>query len=137
MAERTELRTWSFVSLLIGGILIAVGGLVGSLTMGPGGWMGRMSMRGPMSGYVDDAWLNGMAWWMGGVGLVTGALVLIAAYHVHHRREAGGWSVVAIVAGTLSLFAMGGYLVGAIAAIVGGALAIADSQQQAPRVGGA
>lgn len=131
MAERTELRTWSFLALLVGGILILVGGLMGSLMMGASGWMGMM----PMSVYMDDPWISTMAWWMGLVGAIAGGLVLFAASEVRRDRNARAWGAVAIVAGALSLFAMGGFMVGAIAAITGGALALVDEQEK-PSLGG-
>lgn len=137
MAERTEIRAWSFLSLLIGGILIVVGGLMGSLMMGTYGWRGMAPFGSMMEPYVGDAWLVGMSWWMGGVGLVTGGFVLVAAYQVYRVRGIAFWSTIAIVAGALSLFAMGGYVLGAIAAIAGGALGLLDKEQDSPRARGA
>lgn len=131
-----DLRTWSFLSLLVGGILIAVGGLMGALMMGYGP-LGVMPMGAMMGGYVDEGWAAQMAWWMGLVGLATGAFVLLAAYNVRQGRSTAAWSVVAIVAGALSLFAMGGYVVGAVAAIAGGALGLLGTQKDAARSGGA
>lgn len=136
MATRTEFQTWGFLGLLVGGILIVVGGVMGAFMMGAWGWTGMMPMAGMMDAYVGEGWSTMMAWWMGAIGLVAGGLVLISAYQVYHQREVGLWSVVGIAAGALSLFAMGGYVLGAAAAIAGGALALVDNQQ-APRVGGA
>lgn len=135
MSESTELRMWSFVSLLVGGILIVVGGLMGAVMMGAYGWSGMMG--GMMGAYMSDAWVANMSWWMGGIGLVTGALVLVASGQVLRGREVALWGVVAIAAGALSLFAMGGYLLGAIGAIAGGALALVDQQQNTQRARGA
>lgn len=137
MSTNSELRTWSFLSLLVGGILILVGGLMGSLMMGATGWMGMAPMNGVMDAYMDDAWLANMGWWMGGVSLVSGGVVLFAASRIYRERSVSLWSVLAIVAGALSLFAMGGFVLGAVAAIAGGALALIDDRQKAPRVGGA
>lgn len=65
------------------------------------------------------------SWWMLGISLVSGALVLVASSRVRldfaSRRQAG---ILGIVGGALSLLAMGGWLIGAVAAIVGGALAL-------------
>lgn len=134
MDNDTTLRTWSFVSLLVGSLLILVGSLAGALMMGVwGGWMPMAGMMGEyMSNYVGTGWATNMAWWMGAWGLLTGGLVLAAAVHVRAARETQTWAIIAIVAGVLSLFAMGGYVVGAIAAIVGGALALQPIQQSAP-----
>lgn len=139
MSERSDLRTWSFLALLIGGVLILAGAFMGSSMMGSWGGMGMGmgSMGSMMNAYAPAGWGSMMAWWMVLVGLVTGGLVLLAAYHVYREREVAIWSVVAIVAGALSLFAMGGWILGAVLAIVGGALALVDKQQDAPRPGGA
>lgn len=136
MADRTELRTWSFLALVVGGVLILVAGLMGMLMMGAWGGMGMGSMSSMMNAYMPAGWAA-MTWWMGGIGLVTGGLVLVSAYHVYREREVGLWSVVAIVAGALSLLAMGGWIVGAASAITGGALALANRSQKDPRAGGA
>lgn len=135
MTDRSEVRTWSFLALLVGGVLIVVGGAMGALMMGAWGWTGTMA--GMMDAYGAPRWGAWMAWWMGGVGILTGGVVLAAAYHVHRARGVAPWGVAAIVAGALSLFARGGYVLGAVAAIAGGALALVDQQGQAPRAGGA
>ena len=136
MSEDTSVNTWSFVSLLVGSILILFGSIAGALMMGVWGAWGMMPMAGMMgeymSNYVGDGWTSTMAWWMAAWGIVTGGLVLAAALHVRSGREAQTWAVIAIVAGVLSLFAMGGYVVGAIAAIVGGALALQPVRRSAP-----
>lgn len=123
MAE--DMRTWSFISLLIGGILILSGGLMGATMMGWGGW-GMMDM---MDGGTPIGWVSTMAWWMGIIGVVTGAAALVAAAMVYRGQDLATWGIVGIVAGALSLLAMGGYVIGAIAAIAGGALALVDAQR--------
>jgi hypothetical protein len=137
MSERSDVRTWSFLCLLIGGILILVGGLMGAFMMGTWGWTGMMSMSGMMDAYTGTGWSTTMAWWMGIIGFASGSLVITSAYQVYRQQETVRWGVIAIVAGALSLFAMGGYVIGAIAAIAGGALALIDKQQESPRAGGA
>lgn len=122
---------WSFVSLLVGGILILVGGLGMTMMMGGFGfWMPMSSMMGAY-GYTP-AW-GSWSWWMLGISLVSGALVLVAASRVRldaaSRRQGG---VLGIVGGALSLLAMGGWLIGAVAAIVGGALALASPPASRP-----
>lgn len=125
MTNERELRSWSFVSLLVGGVLIVVGGLMGATMMGSG-WM---PMAGMMGSAMGDAWLADMAWWMGGVGVASGAVVLLAASRVYRARDMASWGVVAIVAGAFSLFAMGGFVLGAFAAIAGGALALVGERR--------
>lgn len=56
---------------------------------------------------------------------------------MYYERDGALSGVVAIVAGALSLFAMGGFVIGAITSIAGGALALVDRQQHAPGAPGA
>lgn len=135
MADNTEFRAWCFLSLLVGGILIVVGGLMGTFRMGLYGWSGMGAMSDMMGDYVGDGSLSIMTWWSGGVGVVTGAFVLFSAAQIYRERDVSLWAVVAIVAGALSLVAMGGFVIGAVAAIAGGALALVDRQRSVPRGG--
>lgn len=134
MAETSDLHTSSFVALIVGGILILVGALMSVFMMGSWGAWPWMSMSGMMGGYMTnyggDGW-TGMAWWMGAWGAITGSLVLLAATRIRAERDTLTWGIIAIVAGALSLFAMGGFVVGAIAAIVGGALALMQPRSPA------
>lgn len=92
--------------------------------MGPGGaWRGGMG--GMMAPYAQDgsAILGG---WVLVARVATGAAVLLAAFRVRAGRDAAASGGIAIVAGALSLLAMGGFFVGALTAIAGGAVAIAS-----------
>lgn len=122
-----RLADWAFTAGVVGGALIVVGALVGPammvLMMG-GGSFPQPMMRG-MGGATGD-WIPSAALAMGAWGLIMGGLVLVAALRVRARPdEALPWGVIMIVAGSLSLLAMGGFLVGAVAAVAGGALAVA------------
>lgn len=118
---------WTSASLLAGGVLILVGGLAGGMMMGAWGGMG--AMMGGYASYMTTTWLGGMAWWMGVIGVLTGGLVLYAAYRSRvtpHDRALVG--TLGIVGGALSFLAMGGWVLGGVLAIVGGALALAGSR---------
>lgn len=123
----SDTRAWSFALLLAGGVLILLGGATSGWMMGAGWHMGWM-----MGGYVPSVPL-GFAWWTLAWGLATGAAVLVAAVRVRDARDTTTWGIVAVVAGALSLLAMGGWLLGALASIVGGALAIGGSPTTGPR----
>lgn len=124
---------WAYASMLAGGVLIVVGGLAGALMMAT--W-GAMMPFGMMGGYglstaMAGTWIAGMAWWMGVVGVLAGGMVLYGAYRLRrHPADTVTAGMLAIVGGAASTLAMGGWLVGAILAIVGGALAIAESGKQ-------
>lgn len=140
MASQSDLLQWSFLSLLVGGALIVAGGVMGAgmavwMGMGDGRWMG--GMMGPGYG-VDGMFFSIMMAAMAAWALLTGALVLVAAWRLRvEPARAGFWGVVALVAGALSLLGMGGWMIGSVAALVGGGLALAsrDAGRAAPAVG--
>lgn len=122
----SSLRTWAVVGLLVGGILVLTGAFLSVVVMGSVGWSGMMG--GMMGGAYSPAggW-SAWTWWIGGVGVVTGALLLLAAQRVNRGGDAKVWGVVGIAAGAVSLTAMGGFMLGALAGIVGGALAVSSA----------
>jgi len=118
---------WSFVSLLVGGVLILVGGIGMPLMMGGFGFGTPMSSM--MGGYGYAPGWGAWAWWMITISLVSGAVVLVAASRVrldHRSRRMGG--ILGIVGGAVSLLAMGGWIIGAVASIIGGALALTSER---------
>lgn len=126
MSGTDQTKTWAFASLLTGGILLVAGALAAALMFGTPGWHGATPMGGMMNG--GSMWRQGVAWWMSGVGLVAGALVLAAATQLRRAHKSAEWSIVAIVAGALSLFMMGGFVVGALAAVIGGVLGLVGTR---------
>lgn len=120
--DRPLLQYWSFVTALIGGILILVGGVFMALMMAMMGstmwWMmGSPPAPGPWG------WTGMMAFlllW----SVITGVLVLVGAVQVRSAKSPLAWGVALVVLGALSLPAMGGFFVGAIAAIASGVMAI-------------
>ena len=62
---------------------------------------------------------------MSAVGVVSGAIVLIGALMMYYKpSESYKWGVIVLVFSIISLFGMGGFLIGAVLGIVGGILAI-------------
>lgn len=119
------MRRWAFACLLAGGLLIVVGGVGAALMAATFG----DAMDGMMQGWVAPGWFAGMAWWLGLVGLATGATVLFAAYRLWRRPDdAATVGLLGIAGGALSLLAMGGWIVGAVLAILGGAMALAGEK---------
>jgi len=108
----------AFILSLIGGAFILVSGFVLSLWSLYGG-----------------PWFNGM---MGGfgfpynlmvgfelVGLVSGALVVLGAIMMRvHPAEHVAWGVIVLVFSITSFLGMGGFMIGALLGIAGGALAL-------------
>ncbi|HLE97065.1 MAG TPA: hypothetical protein VI997_06810 [Candidatus Thermoplasmatota archaeon] len=134
MSDRPETEMWAFVATLVGGVLIVMAALMGAFMMSfVGPFSGGMVWM--MGGYAPSpGWLLGMGAWMVLWGVATGAVVIAGAVRI---RAGGpdtlGWGVAVVVAACLSLFAMGGFLFGAVLAVVGGVVAIAAaSSSRAP-----
>lgn len=114
----------AFVVSLVAGVLILVGGLFGVVGwMAWGGmWGGGWGMMGPMM----------MGWWMpmwlstfSVLGLVSGIVIVASALMLQNRpSEAKTWGTLILVFSVVSLFGMGGFIIGAILGIVGGILAL-------------
>jgi len=116
---------------LVGGILILFGGAIMSMMliygggifgmMGGfggmmGGYMGMMGSLGVPFGFMAGLWL---------VGFVSGILVIIGAAMLSSRpAEHEAWGVIILVFSAISFLGMGGFLIGAILGIIGGAFAI-------------
>lgn len=70
----------------------------------------------------------GPMWIFGGLtvfGLVSGVIVLVGAILLKSRpKECNTWGVLILVFSILSFFGMGGFFIGAIIGIIGGAMAL-------------
>ena len=122
----------SYILSLIGGLIVllysivtfAWFGLSGQSWGGFGGFMGGM-----MDGYHN---------FMGGyggsyefmaiislVGLVCGVIIVIAAAMLRaHPQEHTMWGTIILIFSVISLIGMGGFFIGAVLGIIGGAFAI-------------
>ena len=122
----------SFILSLIGGLIVLLYslfslvtfGLYGPYWNGIGGWMGGM-----MGGFHDFMGIYGGSYEFFAVltiiGLVCGILIVACAAMLRARpQEHGMWGTVIIVFSAISFVGMGGFFIGAVLGIVGGALAI-------------
>ena len=58
-------------------------------------------------------------------GIVCGAVILFGAMMMHYRPAEGRiWGILVLIMSAISLFGMGGFWIGAILGIIGGALAL-------------
>lgn len=122
----------AFALSLIGGILMLVGGGLSSMWFmsgapSSGGMMGGFG--GMMGGYggmmggfgVPFGFMSGLSL----LGLVSGVLVIIGALMLNTRpAEHTTWGTIILIFSIISLLGMGGFFIGAILGIVGGALAL-------------
>jgi hypothetical protein len=105
----------AFALSLVGGVLILVGGLLGLLM-----WLGW-----PMWG-----WMPGFLLAFSAVSLVSGGAIVTAAYMLYNKpSQAQTWGTVVLVFAVVSLLSAGGFIVGALLAIVGGLLALTWRRQ--------
>ena len=119
IARRLDLGQWAFYAGLAGGVLILVAGFVAALFV-----TAADALDQP---FLDATWQDAML--IGIWGLVTGAAVVLGALRVRERPDASGIpGLVMIAAGVLSFFALGGFFVGGLAAILAGVMAVASSR---------
>ena len=121
----------AFILSLIGGVLIFMGGVVSSLWFMSGGYnsWGMMGGGGMMGGYQGMMGNWGVPFgFMGGlslIGLVAGILVIVGALMLNARpAEHTAWGVVILVFSIVSFLGMGGFFIGALLGIAGGALTL-------------
>ncbi|MBM4400670.1 MAG: hypothetical protein FJ045_01840 [Crenarchaeota archaeon] len=122
MSTQARPSTASTLSL-IGGIFIVLGSLVSVLVSffwGPWGW----GMMGPwMMGVYGFGY--GFAWVFSLVGLVAGLIVITGAIMLQTRpAEHMFWGTLVLIFSIVSFVGMGGFMIGALLGIAGGALAL-------------
>jgi len=115
---------------LVSGLSLAGGAMIvlGAITS----WTFQAAFfpyRGGMMGGYEWMMGPGFASMMIGLsitGIISGALVILGAIMMSNRpSESSKWGVLVLVFSLVSLFGMGGFLIGAILGIIGGVLAIA------------
>jgi hypothetical protein len=139
--ESNRAFTIPFVLSLIGGIIVLLFSLVYSVWFssaapnwgGFGGWMG--GMMGNYHGFMGN--YAGSTGFMAGVsivGLVSGMIMIISAVMLRvHPGEHLIWGTVIIVFSATSFLGMGGFFIGAILGIIGGALALSFKPEPTKR----
>ena len=120
--------TLAAIISLIGGILMILSGAIFSMFGLTGfGMMG--GYRGMMGGYWgmmgDFGFPFGFTMVFSLIGLVSGVLVIIGALMLYTRPlEHTVWGIIVLVFSIISFLGMGGFFVGAILGIIGGAFAL-------------
>ena len=124
--------TTSYILSLIGGLIVllyslwslVISALYGPYWEGIGGWMGGMmgsynNFMGMYSGSTEFLAITSIVGLVSGVIMVVGAAMLRA-----HPQEHAMWGTVIIIFSALSFVGMGGFFIGALLGIIGGAFAI-------------
>ena len=119
----------------IAGLLILLGG-IGSLMMI--GWFNSYNaywpmMRGMMGNWSPYGVPQMMSWWwIGSMSLVSvaiGAIILGSAYMLYRQpNNAKQWGLFILAGSILGLLWLGGFAIGSILGIIGGALAISKGK---------
>ncbi len=121
-----SLRITSFILSLLGGIIIIVGSLISTLLSIFGSPYGTYYGMGP--GMMGGYWFGyGSGWYsvLSSISLVFGIIVLIGAILLNARpAEHITWGILILVFSIASFIGMGGYFIGAILGIAGGAIAL-------------
>ncbi len=120
----------AFVLSLMGGILILMSGFVSSVWF----MMGGSNFWGMMGGGMMDGWGRmmggygfpfGFMGWFSIVTLVAGILVIIGAIMLNARPvEHLTWGIIILIFSIVSFIGMGGFVLGGLLGIAGGALAL-------------
>jgi hypothetical protein len=112
----------AFVFSLIGGILIVLGGFVSFFWASQGDWWYGMMGHWMMG---DFGYESGMMFGFSLMALVSGILVIVGAIMLNARpQERVAWGIIVLIFSIVSLMGMGGFFIGALLGIVGGALAL-------------
>ncbi len=117
----------AFVLSLIGGVVIVVGSVVEALFLAFVNYSGTYYGMGPgmMSGFGFYGWGAGLMTVLSLIALVFGIIVLIGAIMLNMQpTQNATWGVIVLVFSIASFIGMGGYMIGAVLGIAGGAVAL-------------
>jgi uncharacterized membrane protein YhaH (DUF805 family) len=117
----------AFILSLIGGIVIVVGSTIEALFLAFASYNGTYYGMGPgmMSGYGFYGYGAGWMTMLSLIALVFGIIVLIGAIMLNARPvENITWGIIILVFSIASFIGMGGYFIGAVLGIAGGAIAL-------------
>jgi hypothetical protein len=131
MMSYRERPTVAVILLIIGGALMLLGGSMAFMILtyhdeGSGMMNGFGGMMGGYRNMMDDlGFPYGLMSGLMLVGLVSGVLVIIGAVMIDiHPSQSRTWGIIVLVFSIVSFLGMGGFLIGAVLGIVGGALAL-------------
>jgi hypothetical protein len=123
-----SMRTTAFILSLIGGIIIVAGSAIVAFLSAFGSPYGTYYGMGPgMMGSFGFDYMYSSGWMLGfsAVALVCGILVVIGAIMLNaHPEEHTTWGIIVLIFSVVSFIGMGGYFIGAILGIAGGAIAL-------------
>lgn len=129
-ADRAQMREWAFIGGMVGAVLILVGAFAVALFVTV---MNLVDASDPDVWFLDEANFPGAPLAVALVGMLTGGLVLVGALRLKDGQDPSAIPGGAMLfGGILSFFALGGFLVGGLTAIVAGVMAISGARTVLP-----
>jgi len=120
--SQNEKPTAAFVLSLIAGIFILINGVLLGALIGLVGLIGGATGVYPFAALIPLALLSVFM----AVGVIFGVLVLLGAFMVYRNpAQKTAWGVIILVFSILSIAIGGGFIIGFILGIIGGALTLA------------
>lgn len=143
-SDKIEYTRWAFYGGLVGAVLILIAAFITALlltamaTFGGGLPAWAWGFDADNNGVRDNGFPE-VPILIGVWGLLTGGAVILAALRAKERPERAALpGLLMMTAGILSFFALGGFFLGGLLAIVAGVLAVAGSRTlwtaRAPRL---
>lgn len=126
MSSQT-LHTTAFILSLIGGLIIVIGSAIEEILLVFGSYNGTYYGMGPgmMSEYGFYGYGSGMMTGLSLIAIIFGVIVLIGAIMLNFRpTEHITWGIIILIFSVASFIGMGGYFIGAILGLAGGAIAL-------------
>jgi CDP-diglyceride synthetase len=128
--ESNQLPVTSYILSLIGGIIVLLTGIIGLLWFGAGGpgWGGfggwMSGMMGRSHGFTGGGEF-GFFSILSIMGLFSGIVIIVGAVMLRARpQDHLTWGILILIFAIVSFADMGGYFIGAVLGIIGGAFAI-------------
>ena len=123
------MTTTAFVLSLIGGIIIVLNSILTIFWSTNGGpWYG--GMMGSWMGGFGYGYNYGLTFAFSVAALISGIIVMVGAVMLNARpAEHMAWGAIVLIFSAVSFLGMGGFFIGAILGIAGGAIALSFRAQ--------
>ena len=123
------MTTTAFVLSLIGGIIIVLSSILTIFWSTNGGpWYG--GMMGSWMGGFGYGYNYGLTFAFSVAALISGIIVMVGAVMLNARpAEHMAWGAIVLIFSVVSFLGMGGFFIGAILGIAGGAIALSFRAQ--------
>jgi hypothetical protein len=118
---KTSRASISVILSMLGGIFIISGGL---MLLAMLGWYGTTLMMGGQMHTYTFAYPRWLTIVVGGTSILAGVLVMYASYKTYKQPTNRLWPLFIVIGSIVSLFSIGGFGLGAILSLIGGAIGL-------------